>query len=73
VHTPLDSELAGGISCFEITGLSAREVAGRLAQKKIRTNSSPYKVSYARVAAGIMNTPDDIATVLRGIRSVAAM
>jgi selenocysteine lyase/cysteine desulfurase len=71
VHTPLDLELAGGISCFEIDRVSAQDVAGRLAQKKIRTNSSPYKVSYARVAAGIMNTPEDIATVLREIRRLA--
>ena len=42
----------------------------RLAQKQIRTTRSPYKVSYARVSAGIMNTPDEIELVLREIRTL---
>ena len=40
--------------------------------KKIRTSDSPYKVSYARVSAGIMNSPEDVDTVLRALRELAA-
>jgi hypothetical protein len=50
--------------------MNAETVAHRLAEKKIRTNSSPYKVSYARVAAGVMNFPEDIDSVLREIRGL---
>ena len=71
LHTPRDPELSGGISCFEVAGLKADEVARRLEEKKIRTNSSPYKVSYARVAAGVMNFPEEIDRVLREIRAMA--
>jgi selenocysteine lyase/cysteine desulfurase len=71
LHTPRDSSLSGGISCFDVAGLKPDEVADRLAAKRIRTNSSPYKVSYARVAAGIMNTPEEIEAVLREIRALA--
>jgi len=60
--------VSGGISCFEVAGLTPEEVASRLADKKIRTSSSPYKVSYARVAAGIMNVPEEIEKVLRESR-----
>jgi selenocysteine lyase/cysteine desulfurase len=71
LHTPRDPELSGGLSCFEVEGLKAEEVTNRLADQRIRTSSSPYKVSYARVAAGIMNVPDEIERVLREIRALA--
>ena len=72
LHTPRDPELSGGLSCFEVKGMNAEEVAKRLAAKKVRTSSSPYKVSYARVSAGVMNTPEDIETGLREIRALLA-
>jgi selenocysteine lyase/cysteine desulfurase len=71
LHTPRDPEVSGGLTCFEVRGLKPEEVAERLSEKKIRTNSSPYKVSYARVGAGIMNFPDEIETTLRAIRALA--
>jgi selenocysteine lyase/cysteine desulfurase len=70
VHTPRDPEISGGLSCFEVQGIKPDHVAELLNAKNIRTNSSPYKVSYARVGAGIMNFPDEIDTVLREIRAV---
>lgn len=70
LHTPRDPELSGGVSCFEVAGITAERVAERLAEKRIRTSSSPYKVSYARVAAGVMNVPDEIEAVLREIRAL---
>jgi selenocysteine lyase/cysteine desulfurase len=71
LHTPRDPKLSGGMSCFEVAGLTAEEVTKRLAAKKIRTTSSPYKISYARVSAGIMNPAEDIDTVLRALRVLA--
>jgi selenocysteine lyase/cysteine desulfurase len=71
LHTPRDPEASGGLSCFEVRGLKPEEVAERLSEKKIRTSSSPYKVSYARVGAGIMNFPEEIDTTLREIRALA--
>jgi selenocysteine lyase/cysteine desulfurase len=72
LHTPRDPEVSGGLSCFEVRGIKPEEVAERLSEKKIRTSSSPYKVSYARVGAGIMNFPEEIDTVLREIRALAS-
>ncbi|HEX9895596.1 MAG TPA: aminotransferase class V-fold PLP-dependent enzyme [Gemmatimonadales bacterium] len=70
LHTPRDPELSGGITCFEVAGLKADEVAHRLAAKRIRTNSSPYRTSYPRVAAGIMNFPEDLDAAVREIRAL---
>ena len=72
LHTPRDPDLSAGISCYEVAGLSPDEVVRRLAAKRIRTTTSPYKISYARVSAGIMNLPEEIDTVLREIRALAA-
>jgi selenocysteine lyase/cysteine desulfurase len=71
LHTPRDPEVSGGLSCFELAGTKAEEVDRRLARRKIRTSSTPYKTSYARVAAGIMNSPDEIDTALGEIRALA--
>lgn len=70
LHTPRDPALSGGISCFEVRGLVPGEVVARLAEKKFRTTTSPYKVTYDRVSAGIMNTPEEIELVLREIRAL---
>ena len=72
LHTPRDAELSAGISCFEVAGLTAEQVTQRLAERRIRTANSPYKVSYARVSAGMMNQPAEIDTALRAIRALAA-
>lgn len=72
LHTPRDAEVSAGISCFEVAGLTAEQVTQRLAERRIRTSNSPYKVSYARVSAGMMNQPAEIDAVLRAIRALAA-
>jgi len=71
LHTPRDPSIAGGISCFAVTGHSADDVIARLAAKRIRASASPYKVSYPRVAAGIMNFPEEVDVVLGAIRTIA--
>ena len=71
LHTPNDPEISAGISGFEVDGLKADDVEMKLAARKFRTNSSPYKVSYARVAAGVTNFPEEIEAVLREIRAIA--
>jgi selenocysteine lyase/cysteine desulfurase len=71
LHTPMDPTLSGGLSCFEIEGQSADRVTERLAAKRIRTTSSPYRVSYPRVSAGAMNLPEDIDRALEALREIA--
>jgi len=71
LHSPIAPELSAGLSCFEIQGVTPEEIDSKLAAKKIRTNASPYKVPLARVAAGIMNFPEEIDTVLRELRNLS--
>jgi isopenicillin-N epimerase len=72
LHTPRDASVASGINCFEVAGLKPDQVVARLAEKRFRTTTSPYKASYARASAGVMNMPDEIDAVLRAIRELRA-
>lgn len=71
LHTPLDAGLAAGINCFEVAGMSALDVVRRLAERRIHATDSPYPVSYARLAAGIMNFPEEIDVALAAVGELA--
>lgn len=71
VHTPGATALAGGIVCFEVAGLTPEAVVAKLAQRRIHATASPYKHSYARLAAGIMNHEEEIDTALAAVRELA--
>ena len=71
LHTPRDPELSAGINCYEVAGLQPEQVVHRLAAKNMRTTTSPYKVTYARVACGVMNFPEEVDSVLREIRALS--
>jgi selenocysteine lyase/cysteine desulfurase len=70
LHTPQAPALSAGINCFEVRGIAPEEVVRRLLDRRIVASSSPYKVTYARLSAGIMNTPEEID---RALHSVAAL
>jgi len=72
LHTPLARELSAGICCFEVDGLTTPEVVARLAERRIHATEAPYEPSFARVAAGIMNTPEEIETTLAAIHGLAS-
>lgn len=70
LHTPRDPALSAGIVCFEMIGLEPKEVVQRLLDRKVIASTTPYGVPYARLAAGIMNTPEEVDEVLRALRTL---
>ncbi len=70
LHTPASDSLAAGIVCFEVDGMKPEEVVARLHARKIRATTSPYAVSYARVSAGIMISPEEVEQTLREVRAL---
>ncbi len=72
LHTPRDPDLSAGICCFEVAGRKPEEVVASLLAKKVVASTSPYAVSYARLSAGIFNTPEEVARALTAVRSAAA-
>lgn len=62
--TPVSSRLSAGINCFEVDGMKPEEVAAKLKEKNIIGNTSPYRISYARLTPCLINTEDEIKTCL---------
>jgi selenocysteine lyase/cysteine desulfurase len=71
LYTPRDENLSAGMVCFDVKGIKAEEVVKRLLTHRIVASTTPYRVSYARVACSIVNTPQEVDTVLRAIRNLA--
>jgi selenocysteine lyase/cysteine desulfurase len=71
LHTPMDDDLSAGIVTFEVAGQSPAEVVKRLHEKRIVATTTPYATSYARLAPGVLNSPDDVDSALREIRALA--
>lgn len=70
LYTPLSSELSAGIICFDVEGHTPTQVVDELHEDGIIASSSPYPVSYARIAPSLMNDPEE---VTRTVRRIAAM
>ena len=70
--TPRAVELSAGLVGFDVTGLKTKEVVQGLQAKKIVASGSPYPRSVARLAAGIMNTPQEIDAALAAVASLGA-
>jgi selenocysteine lyase/cysteine desulfurase len=71
IRTPRDPELSAGLVAFEVDGRKPEEVVAKLLEKKIVASTSPYKVSYARLAPSLVNTPSEVDTALRAVREIA--
>jgi selenocysteine lyase/cysteine desulfurase len=71
LYTPRDENLSAGMACFDVRGMKAQEVVKRLSEKKIIASTTPYRTPFARVACGIVNTPQEVDTTLRAARQLA--
>ncbi|GLH73234.1 class V aminotransferase [Geothrix limicola] len=72
LHTPLARELSAGINCFEVAGHSPAAVVKALLDKRIVASTSPYAITYARLSAGLMNTPEEVDQALVAVRALAS-
>jgi selenocysteine lyase/cysteine desulfurase len=71
LYTPRDEDLSAGMVCFDVKGTKPEEVVKRLLAQRIVASTTPYRVSYARLACSVVNTPQEVDTVLRAIRDLA--
>jgi selenocysteine lyase/cysteine desulfurase len=70
VYTPTDPALNAGMVCFDLKSLGAEKTVSKLLEKKIIASPTPYTVPFARVAFGIMNTPEEVEKTARALRSL---
>jgi len=71
LHTPRDRSMSAGINAFEVRDHAPSDVVRTLLEHRIIASTSPYKPTYPRLAAGIMNTPEEVAAALAVVRSMA--
>jgi selenocysteine lyase/cysteine desulfurase len=72
LYTPRAAELASGLVCFDVKGMTQQQVVQRLFERyRILGSTTPYALSYARVSFGIQNTPEEVEKTLAAIRELA--
>src|SRR5215467_3353472 len=71
VLTPRDPTLSAGIICFQVEGQKTEETVHRLLGHKVIGSSSPYKVSYPRLAPSLVNDEQQVEAALRAVRAIA--
>lgn len=64
LHTPVAPALSCGINCFEIEGQKLEAIVSALLEKRIIASTSPYRVSYARLAASLLNDEQQVDAAL---------
>ncbi|APR76238.1 Aminotransferase, class V [Minicystis rosea] len=70
LHTPRADDISAGIITFEVLGMEPRAVVKRLAAARVIATTTPYATSYARLAPGLINTPEDVEAALRAVRAL---
>jgi len=71
VHTPMDADVSAGIVCFEVAGMKPEQVVSKLLEKSIVASTSPYRVTYARLSAGLINDEREVDAALTAVRGLA--
>jgi isopenicillin-N epimerase len=71
LHTPRDAALSAGIIAFEVKGMKETVVVEKLLAKRVVASSSPYKVSYARLAPSVINNEAEVDAALAAVAALA--
>ncbi|MEY2413745.1 MAG: hypothetical protein QOD84_2351 [Acidobacteriaceae bacterium] len=71
LHTPMDESLSAGMACFDVKGMKQQEVVARLLEQKIIASTTPYLVSYARLACAVVNSQQEVEKTLSAVRQLA--
>ena len=67
LHTPMSQDLSAGTVCFEVAGMTPRQVIERLRHRKIIGSVTPYATQYARLAPSLLTSMEDIEQTLKEI------
>ncbi len=71
IHTPMAGELSAGLVAFEVEGLKPEDVVRRLLEHRIIASTSPYAVTYARLAPSLVNTPEEVERAAQAVHAIA--
>ena len=71
IHTPKSGDLSAGLVSFEVEGIKPDDVVKQLLAKNIIASTSPYAITYARLAPSLVNTPDEVDRAVRAVREIS--
>lgn len=71
LHTPMSAGLSAGLVSFEVEGVAPAEVVKQLLARRIIASTSPYAITYARLAPSLVNTADEVERAVRAVREVS--
>lgn len=71
LHTPMSGDLSAGLVAFEVEGLAPAEVVRQLLARRIIASTSPYAVTYARLAPSLANTPEQVEQAIGAVREIS--
>jgi len=72
LRTPMAEALSGALVCFDVEGMKPNEVVAALAKQNIIATGTPYRVRYARLSPGLLNSEEEIETTLRAVSELKA-
>lgn len=68
LYTPMRSDMASGLVCFDVDGMTSRQVVDRLLEDhRIIASTTPYSPSFARLTPGLLNDPDEVTACVRAV------
>ena len=70
MRTPMSSAVSSGIVCFEVAGMKPDAVVDKLSAAKVIGSVTPYRPSFVRIAASLVNDHEDVDAALRVIRAL---
>ena len=71
IHTPMSGDLSAGLVSFEVQGIKPADVVKQLLARNIIASTSPYAVTYARLAPSLVNTPEQVDLAVRAVREIS--
>ncbi|MCY7354289.1 MAG: aminotransferase class V-fold PLP-dependent enzyme [Lysobacter sp.] len=71
LHTPMSGDLSAGLVAFEVAGVKPLDVVKQLLAKRIIASTSPYAITYARLAPSLVNTPEQVERAVRAVREIS--
>lgn len=71
LHTPMSGDLSAGLVAFEVAGIKPGDVVKQLLAKRIIASTSPYAVTYARLAPSLVNTTEQVDAAVRAVREIS--
>jgi selenocysteine lyase/cysteine desulfurase len=71
LHTPMAPGLSAGLVTFEIEGIAPADIVKQLLDRNIVASTSPYAITYARLAPSLVNSPEEVERAVRAVREIS--